>query len=387
MTVLAWAAGALLGWAWLSRLLDARSGMRHVADLSQPRWDVAPGADAPRISVIVPARDEEETVEQNLRSLLAQDYDNLEIIAVDDRSSDRTGELMDGLAAGSHGRLQALHIADLPAGWMGKPHAMWTAAQRASGEWLLFTDADILFRADCLRRAVVYGEASAADHLVLGPRLIMHGPGEKMMLIFFRFLFFFGHRPWKVSDPKARDHIGFGAFNFVRRSVYDAIGTHERLRFEVLDDMKLGKLIKESGFRQCFAAAGDLLSVRWGKGAMGIVRNLTKNLFSLLQFRWPRTLGACVALLFLNLTPFVGVWLAPGWSRSGYAVALASIFLLYVATSRAGEVSPLYFFLHPVAALLFLYAIVRSMALTLARGGVVWRGTFYPLEELRRGMV
>jgi hypothetical protein len=207
------------------------------------------------------------------------------------------------------------------------------------------------------------------------------------MLIFFRFLFFFGHRPWKVSDPKARDHIGFGAFNFVRRSVYDAIGTHERLRFEVLDDMKLGKLIKESGFRQCFAAAGDLLSVRWGKGAMGIVRNLTKNLFSLLQFRWPRTLGACVALLFLNLTPFVGVWLAPGWSRSGYAVALASIFLLYVATSRAGEVSPLYFFLHPVAALLFLYAIVRSMALTLARGGVVWRGTFYPLEELRRGMV
>jgi glycosyltransferase involved in cell wall biosynthesis len=383
----AWAAGVVLALAWLSRVIDARRGMRSVADLAEPHWDRAAAPGCARVSVIVPARDEEETIEQNLLSLLAQDYPNLEIIAVDDRSSDRTGALIDAVAAASAGRLQALHIEHLPAGWMGKPHAMWQAARRATGDWLLFTDADILFRPDCLRRAVAFAEASAADHLVLGPRLIMRGAGEKMMLIFFRFLFFFGHRPWKVSDPKARDHIGFGAFNFVRRSVYDAIGTHERLRFEVLDDMKLGKLIKESGFRQCFAGAAGLLSVRWGKGALGIVRNLTKNLFSLLQFRWPRTLGACIALLFLNLMPFVGLWLAPGWSRLGYGIALASIFLLYVASSRAGEVSPLYFFLHPVAALLFLYAIVRSMALTLARGGVVWRGTFYPLEELRRGMV
>jgi glycosyltransferase involved in cell wall biosynthesis len=325
-------------------------------------------------------------VAANLVSLLAQEYPDFEIIAVDDRSSDRTGIIMDQVAD-SNPRLQVMHVADLPSGWMGKPHAMWLASRRATGEWLLFTDADIFFKPECLRRAMAYAQQSAADHLVLGPRLIMHGVGEKMMLIFFRLLFFFGHRPWKVSDPNARDHIGFGAFNFVRRNVYDAIGTHERLRFEVLDDMKLGKLIKESGFRQCFAVAGDMVSVRWGKGALGIVRNLTKNLFSLLQFRWPRTVGACVALLFLNLMPYVGVWLAPGWTRLGYAVALTALFFIYIASSRSGDVSPLYFFLHPIAALLFLYAILRSMALTLARGGVVWRGTFYPLEELRRGMV
>jgi glycosyltransferase involved in cell wall biosynthesis len=382
-----WIAGLVLGLAWASRVLDAGKGMRNIADISRPEWDQARASTWPRVSVIVPARNEQESIEQNLTSLITQDYPALEIIAVDDRSSDHTGPMMDAAEAASAGRLRVVHVRDLPAGWMGKPHAMWTAAQLATGDWLLFTDGDIIFRPDCLRRAMAYAEASRSDHLVLAPQLIMHGVGERMMLMFFRILFFFGHRPWKVSDPATRDHIGFGAFNLVRRSVYERIGTHQRLRFEVLDDMKLGKLIKESGFQQSFVIGANLISVRWGKGAMGIVRNLTKNMFSLLQFRWPRAIGACVALLFLNLAPFVGVWLAPGWSRSGYALAVGSLFFIYAAAWRKGDISPLYFFLHPVAALLFLYAILRSMILTLWRGGVEWRGTFYPLEELRRGMV
>ncbi len=381
-----WIAGALLALAWASRVLDAGAGMRNIADISRASWDPAP-AEGPLVSVIVPARNEQESIAQTLGSLVAQDYRSLEIIAVDDRSSDRTAALMDAAQSGSSGRLRALHVRELPAGWMGKPHAMWTAAQHATGDWLLFTDGDIFFRPDCLRRALAFAQSTGSDHLVLAPRLIMRGVGERMMLIFFRILFFFGHRPWKVSDPTTRDHIGFGAFNLVRRSVYDSIGTHRRLRFEVLDDMKLGKLIKENGFRQDFVIGADLISVRWAKGAMGIVGNLTKNMFSLLRFRWPRAIGACVALLFLNLAPFAGVWFAPGWSRSGYAVALVSLFFIYVGAWRNGEVSPPYFFLHPIAALLFFYAILRSMILTLWRGGVVWRGTFYPLEELRRGMV
>lgn len=382
-----WIAGIVLALAWASRVIDARAGMRSIADISRTQWDQAAAAGWPRVSVIVPARNEQESIEQALASLIAQDYAALEIIAVDDRSSDRTAAIMDSAEAASGGRLRAIHVGELPAGWMGKPHAMWEAAQRATGEWLLFTDGDILFRPDCLRRAMAYAQTTHPDHLVLAPRLIMRSVGERMMLMFFRILFFFGHRPWKVSDPATRDHIGFGAFNLVRRSVYNAVGTHQRLRFEVLDDMKLGKLIKEKGFQQDFVVGADLISVRWGKGAMGIIRNLTKNMFSLLQFRWPRTIGACVALLFLNLAPFAGVWFAPGWSRSGYAVALGSLFFIYVAAWRNGDVSPQYFFLHPIAALLFLYAILRSMTLTLWRGGVVWRDTFYPLEELRRGMV
>src|SRR5260370_15012357 len=144
------------------------------------------------------------------------DYDNYEVIAVDDRSTDRSGETMDGVAVTSQGRLKVVHIRELPRGWMGKAHAMWTAGRQTDADWLLFTDADVMFRPDCLRRAIAYAEAEPPDHVVLLPRVIMKTPAEKMMVSFFQILFFFGHRPWKVADPKSMAHIGLVAFNLVR---------------------------------------------------------------------------------------------------------------------------------------------------------------------------
>src|SRR5439155_13538563 len=155
--------------------------------------------------------------------------------------------------------------------WMGKAHAMWVAAQQATGEWLLFTDADIGFRSDCLRRAMAYAQQSKADHVVLFPTLQMHSVGERMMLAFFQILFVFGHQPWKVADPRTKDHMGIGAFNLIRRKVYETIGTHRELRFEVLDDMKLGKLVKEQGFAQRNILGKGLITLRWATNAMGVV--------------------------------------------------------------------------------------------------------------------
>jgi hypothetical protein len=386
-----WIAGCLLGLIWLSRVLEAAVGMPRVADVSRPEWNrrpVTPNGD-PSVSIIVPARNEEADIEQTLSQLLLLDYDNYELIAVDDRSTDRTGEIMDRVAARSDAkdRSKVIHVPELPAGWLGKTHAMWEAAKLAKGDWLLFTDADVLFKPESVRRALSYAEAEPADHLVLFPRMIMKRPGEKMMIAFFQSLFVFGHRPWKVADPRTDDHIGVGAFNLVRRRVYDAVGTHERLRMEVLDDMKLGKVVKKAGFAQRNVFGGDLISLRWAQGAMGVVNNLTKNFFAVLSFQWPRALASCVALAFLNLLPFVGVFLAHGWRRAGYAVAVASMFSIYAGMSSKSDIPPYYFALHPVSTALFLYTVLRSMALTLGRGGVVWRGTFYRLEELRRGLV
>jgi len=386
-----WIAGSILGLVWFWRLADAALGMPNIADVSRPEWDrkpVTPDGN-PRVSIIVPARDEEADIAEALTRLLALDYDNYEVIVVDDRSTDRTGEIIDRIAASAkaHGRLKVIHINSLPAGWLGKTHAMWTAAKQASGDWLLFTDADVLFKPDSLRRALAYAEAEPADHVVLLPRMIMKRPGEKMMIAFFQTLFVFGHRPWKVADPKAKDHMGMGAFNLVRRRVYDAIGSYERLRMEVLDDMKLGKVVKNAGYAQRNVFGEDLISVRWARGAMGVVRNLTKNFFAVMSFQWPRLLLSCFALAFLNLLPFLGIWLAHGWARLPYAVALASMFLIYVGVSRKSAVPSYYFVLHPVSTALFVYTMLLSMILTLSRGGVVWRGTKYPLEELRRGLV
>jgi len=386
-----WIAGTILALAWFSRIIDATLGMPSVADVSRPEWNRSPVSPSgnPRVSIIVPARNEEEAIEQALRSLLALDYDNYEVIAVNDRSTDRTGEIMEQVAknSGSTPALRVVHHEELPPGWLGKTRAMWTAANYATGDWLLFTDADVIFKPASLRRALAYAESEPADHVVLFPRMIMKRPGEYMMIAFFQTMFMFGHRPWKVADPSTDDHMGVGAFNLVRRRVYDAVGTYQALRMEVLDDMKLGKVVKKAGFAQRNVFGGDLISIRWARGAMGIVNNLTKNFFAVLSFQWWRTVLSAFGLAFLNFGPFLGIWLAHGWARIPYAIALGSLFCIYVGMSLRSAVPPYYFLLHPVSAALFIYTLLRSTILTLWNDGIVWRGTKYPLDELRKGMV
>jgi glycosyltransferase involved in cell wall biosynthesis len=383
-----WIAGTILALAWFSRIVDAAIGMPSVADISTPEWDREPASN-PRVSIIVPARNEEEDIEASLRTLLALDYDSYEVIAVNDRSTDRTGEILERVARETavHSRLRVIHHRELPAGWLGKTHAMWTAATQATGDWLLFTDADVLFKPDSVRRALAYAEAERADHVVVFPQMIMKRPGEYMMIAFFQTMFVFGHRPWKVADPKTKDHMGVGAFNLIRRSVYEAVGTYEALRMEVLDDMKLGKVVKNAGFAQRNVFGADLISIRWARGAKGVVENLTKNFFAVLSFQWWRTLISAFGLAFLNLMPFLGVCLAHGWERVPYAIALLSMFLIYVGMSWRSRVPAYYFALHPVSTALFVYTLLRSMFHTLRNDGIVWRGTKYPLEELRKGMV
>jgi glycosyltransferase involved in cell wall biosynthesis len=388
MHYLHWIAGTILALAWFSRIVDAAIGMPSVADISKPVWDRDPVGN-PRVSIIVPARNEEEDIESSLRTLLDLDYDNYEVIAVNDRSTDRTGEIMEKLAdhEAIHSRLRVIHHRELPAGWLGKTHAMWTATNQATGDWLLFTDADVLFKPDSLRRALAYAEAERADHVVLFPQMIMKRPGEYMMIAFFQTMFVFGHRPWKVADPKTKDHMGVGAFNLIRRSAYEAVGTYEALRMEVLDDMKLGKVVKNAGFAQRNMFGADLISIRWARGARGVVDNLTKNFFAVLSFQWWRVVISAFGLAFLNLMPFLGVWLAHGWERVPYAIALLWMFLIYLGMSWRSRVPAYYFALHPVSTVLFVYTLLRSMFHTLWNDGIVWRGTKYPLEELRKGMV
>lgn len=401
-----WITGTILALAWASRIIDAALGMPSVADVSRSEWDRNPVLPAgnPRVSIIVPARNEEAEIGNCLRSLLSLDYDNYEVIAVNDRSTDRTGDIMDGLVseqsqnrhpvpaknAGTrmgHASLKVIHHTELPPGWLGKTHAMWTAANVASGDWILFTDADVIFKPDALRRALAYAEAEPADHVVLFPRMLMKRPGEYMMIAFFQTMFMFGHRPWKVADPSTNDHMGVGAFNLVRRRVYEAVGTYKALRMEVLDDMKLGKVVKKAGFAQRNVFGGELISIHWAHGAFGIVNNLTKNFFAVLSFQWWRTVISAFGLAFLNFGPFLGTWLAPGWERVPFAIALGSMFLIYIGMSWRSSVPPYYFLLHPASTAMFIYTLLRSMFLTLRNDGIVWRGTKYPLDELRRGMV
>src|SRR5574340_1659095 len=174
-----WITGIILALFWLDRLRDALGGMPGIADITRPEWSQPPSA-APRVSLIVPARNEAAQVEGALGSLLCLDYPDFEIIAVNDRSTDATGEIMERVAAQHPGaRLRIVHLAELPGGWLGKPHAMWTAAQQATGAWLLFTDADVVFHGESLRRAIRYAEQVRADHVVLSPSLVLRSWGDR----------------------------------------------------------------------------------------------------------------------------------------------------------------------------------------------------------------
>jgi glycosyltransferase involved in cell wall biosynthesis len=390
---LSWVLSAFLGAAWLSRLVAAGLNMRKIAELTQPEFDVSAvgGAPLPRVSIVVPARNEAQHIEVALQSLLQLDYPDYEVIVVDDRSDDGTGAILDCMQEAwrergeeMHHRLKVVHITELPPGWLGKTHAMSAAGKQSRGEWILFTDADVVFRADALRRAVGYAEREQADHMVLFPTMVMKSPGERMMVAFFQSQFVFARRPWKVAQPRARDAIGVGAFNLIRKSVYQQVGTYEVMRLEVLDDMRLGELVKLNGFRQRVAFGRDLLRLRWISGAMGMVDNLSKNGFAILRFSpWFAMLAVFGALL-VNVGPLVGACLAGGWAKSGFLVALAAQVMIYVGMSWHSDVAPGYVVLHPVGAVLFCYALVRSAVVTLKNGGVVWRETLYPLAELRR---
>ena len=377
----------LIALVWLSRVLPALRMLPRIPNLLDTAYDAADNSTAwPSITVIVPAKNEAAAIEHSLRSLLASDFPHLAIIAVDDRSTDATGPIMDRIAAepDARGRLQVLHVTELPEGWLGKPRAMALAAADVESDWLLFTDADVLFAPDAIRRAMTYAMRSQADHLVVFPTLVLRGWAEKMLIAFFQSVSALAARPWKIADPKAtRDYIGVGAFNMVRRSVYDKLDGYTALRMEVLDDMRLGYRVKQAGYAQRVAFGKNLLRIRWADSAWGILENLTKNLFAVFRFRVPLLLLACVGLAGLCLTPFLAL-AVPGAARWAGLVTLIGLLMLNLRYWKQTHISPLYLALFPAATLLFLITLVRSMLLVLWRGGVLWRGTLYPLKELRR---
>jgi glycosyltransferase involved in cell wall biosynthesis len=349
-------------------------------------FDPAQDAECPGISLIFAARDEEEKLPAALATLAALDYPHLEIIGVDDRSQDATGRILDDFAA-THPRFRAVHVAELPSAWLGKPHALQKAYEASRAEWLLFTDADVRFKQDVLRRAVALAETHKLDHLTLICNVEMHGFWEKTLITFFALAFHLTTDAYRVSDPNSRAYVGVGAFQLLRRNTYEAIGTHQRLAMEVVDDMKLGKLVKQSGFRSGVAIAQEYVTVRWQEGAGRVIRGVTKNFFAAFGYNVAFAAVAITGLLLLNAVPFFFVFAAHGWIRMCSAIAVAVALFVHGTVASATKVSPLYALTHPIGAVLLSYMVVRSVAVTLWQGGVTWRGTFYPLRELKRGVV
>jgi glycosyltransferase involved in cell wall biosynthesis len=348
----------------------------------------APAADAdcPRISLLFAARDEEEKLPAALATLMEIDYPNLEVIAVDDRSKDATGRILDEFAA-AHSRLRVVHVRELPPGWLGKPHALQKSFEVSTGDWLLFTDADVRFKPDVLRRAVTLAKQRNLDHLTLMGDVEMVGFWETVLMTFFGMAFHIATDPYRVANPNSRAYIGIGAFQLLKRTAYEASGTHRRLAMEVVDDMKLGKIVKRSGFRSGAGIAQDSVVVRWHAGLGNLIRGVTKNFFAGVGYSVALLAISITGLLLMNVAPIFGILFGHGWIQILAAIAFTIAVCFHTGVDIGARVSPLYAFTHPLGAILFSYMLLRSALVTLKQGGIVWRGTFYPLDELKRGSV
>jgi hypothetical protein len=377
----------VLALAWLGHAVAALRGMATLPDLSRADGGAMPPSDGPDLSVIVPACNEESSIEATLRSLLASTGLRLEIVAVNDRSTDRTGERMEQVAAeaascGPH-RVRVVHIAELPEGWLGKTHAMAMGTRQATAPWLLFTDGDVVFKPRALEVALRHAQAEKADHLVLAPTVELKTWGEAAMYGAMSALGGWTIRLWKVADPRARDSIGVGGFNLIRREVYLRLGGFEAMRMEVMEDLRLGRLVKSAGYRQRVAIGPGLVSIRWLQGALGVVDLTEKNGFAVYRYRVGLALLGSLGLAMQMVWPLLAIAVG-GWAMAAGLLTYGAIAMAYQANRRATRVSAwLAVFFAPATAVL-LYALLRSMVLALARGGVEWRGTRYQLEELKR---
>ena len=386
-----WAAvygGALLV-ANLTLFWRLRANRRRVPNLAaQPLPVGAPAGDVPLLSVILPARDEVESIRETVASLLRQDYPALEIVLVDDRSTDGTGRVMAELAAADPGRIRVVSIATLPDGWLGKNHALWRGARRATGAWLLFADADIRFAPTCIRRALLLAEASGADHLTLAPDIVARGYWLRAFVAFFAYVFITSQRPYLAEDPASAVGAGMGAFNLIRRDAYDAIGTHAAIALRPDDDMRLGLRVKRAGLRQRLLYGGGLLRVEWYPSLGAAFRGLEKNVFAGFDYSYVNALVALAGFVATVVAPYPTVLLARGRARWLVGAAIGAHTANYAYANwpvgrPGGAVLGLLPAL-PATGLLFCCAIARAVWLTFRRGGIAWRETSYPLGALRR---
>ena len=375
---------ALVACFWLYYGLRTLIGLLYLPWLS--KFAALETPNPPRVSLIFAARDEEEKLPVAIRTLATISYPNLEIIAVDDRSTDRTSTILDE-AAHMDSRFRVLHVKELPDGWLGKPHALQKAYEASTGEWLLFTDADVRFSTDALSRAMNLALSRGLDHLTLFGDVDRDGFWETILLTFFGLAMHLANESHSVSNPNSRAYLGIGAFQLVRRSAYEAVGTHKRLAMEVVDDMKLGKILKLGGHRSCVGVAVGFLAVRWQSGFRNLIHGVTKNFFAALNYSIPFAAAAITGMLLTNFAPFVAVIFGHGWVRIFAAISVGIALLFHVFVDLGAKISPLYALTHPIGALIFCWMVLRSMIVTLRQGGVVWRDTFYKLADLKKGVV
>jgi len=389
---LAMTLAALWNFQWMRRLpiLTGSAGVSPASVTGSagisPASDAGSASVSPaaiRCSVVIAGRNEASRIEQTIRCLLAQRGVAIQLIVVDDRSTDQTPAILRQLAA-EDARLKVIRVDALPDGWLGKCHACHVGASTATGDWILFTDADCWLKPDVILRALLVAQREQVAHVTLAPGTVAVTLGAKA----WHLMFLISLANWfsGVNRDRPKAHLGIGAFNLVRADAYRQCGGYQALRLTVVDDIKLGLLLRRAGHRtRGFLGAQDV-ECHWGATVADMVRIMEKNYFAVLDYRLGLALaGSLFTLVILGILTAGLV----GQTTAGLIAALSPLTLILPAAILARRIGWNWTsaILAPFMLPVFLYALLNSIYATLRHGGIRWRDTFYPLATLRAGNV
>ncbi|HEX8492754.1 MAG TPA: glycosyltransferase family 2 protein [Pyrinomonadaceae bacterium] len=375
-TVLLWLVGAYLTLRAL-RLQRPLDKAEAEASLMTER--------APLVSVLVPARNEEGRVlSACIGSILSQDYERFEVIAVNDRSTDATGAILHAIAK-ADARLRVIDGTEPPPGWLGKPHALQQALDLSQGEWVLATDADMIFERAALRTAIVHAFEHNYDAVTLIPHIVCLTFWERVFLPVFGWFMLMVAPVHRVNDPRKREAMGVGGFFLIRREWLRRIGEYRVVRAEVAEDLRTGELLKQAGARLRIEFAPTLISTRMQPTFGEIWEGFTKNLFAGTKFSLFQTVMGGISVLLFGVGPFVavvvcviGLWTGERDGQSSLLVPLLLVWAIQVTTFaivNATWKTPIAYALTvPLGHALFV-AILFNSAFRIATGsGVTWKG-------------
>lgn len=340
----------------------------------------------PLISVIITACNEAKTIEEAVTLRLQDDYPALEFILIDDRSTDGTSEIIDKMAAGDP-RVKAIHIKELPEGWLGKVHALHQGIKEASGEWYLFSDADVQVEPGTLKQLIAHCEHKKLDHVAILPQFLSAGFFVDVAVSVFLRGLLAGGRSYKAEDEQSKVAVGAGAFNLVKRTAFAKTAGFPWLKLEIIDDITLGQMLKASGARNSAISGRGPVRVRWYSsfkelvGGLGRAAAVGIGNYSLLQL----VLAGCLAFI-LDIIPFVilipmGIPFLP---FLGLFTVVTAVTVTILSNRLTGLPLLAAFFLPVGYVIVFFITLLGGLKLFKDKG-IYWRDTFYPKKLLKKG--
>jgi glycosyltransferase involved in cell wall biosynthesis len=341
-----------------------------------------PTGDQPSVAVIIPVKDEESEVEQALRSVCRLDYQNYRVIVINDRSTDKTPDILKRMEQENE-IITVITIHQLENGWLGKNHALYKGYQAASEEWLLFTDADVLFAPQALKKGMHYVHTNGLQHLTALPQVTSRSSLFRSVMNTFALMLDIKLRPWDIAKPNSKTSMGVGAFNLVKRNAYETAGTHKAISLRPDDDLKLGELIKRAGFKQDLVYGEEQLSLEWYTSLGNFIKGLMKNTFSVSNYQLTTALATAFVTFILLVLP-IPLLLLSGFPYVFIGIMILMSQILLMLLKKGINTSWWHALIIPFAGLIMVYIIVKSALLTIKQGGIYWRDSFYPLADLRK---